>query len=55
MLSLGDSVFAKVSATNLYGESSESEAGNGATVVQVPSAPVGLIFNPDVTDRKSVV
>lgn len=53
-LLLGDSVFAVVSASNVYGESADSEAGNGATILQVPSAPVNLAFDPDVT-TKSVI
>jgi hypothetical protein len=48
-LSLGDSVFATVSTTNFYGESSDSEAGNGATILQVPSAPVSLDFDADAS------
>jgi hypothetical protein len=42
LLVLGDSVRAIVSASNAYGESSASPAGNGATIVTVPDAPVGL-------------
>jgi hypothetical protein len=53
-LQLGDSIFAKVSATNLYGESAFSESGNGATIVLVPSAPVNLANNLAVT-TKSVI
>jgi hypothetical protein len=45
LLTLGDSVYATVSATNLYGESSSSAVGNGATIVTVPDAPINLADN----------
>jgi hypothetical protein len=48
-LSLGDSVYAKVVAINFYGESIESDGGNGATVLVVPSAPVNLQDDTSVT------
>lgn len=48
-LVFGDSVFAKVQATNYYGESQESDAGNGAIIQLVPSAPVNLADNVAVT------
>jgi len=35
-------VWAKVSATNLYGTSDMSSEGNGATMISVPDAPVSL-------------
>lgn len=41
-LNLGDSVYAKIVAINFYGESIESDAANGATVLLVPSSPVNL-------------
>jgi hypothetical protein len=39
-LTLGDSVYATVTASNNYGESLQSAPGNGATIVLVPDAPV---------------
>jgi len=48
-LTLGDSVFAKVVAINFYGESQVSDAGNGGTILYVPSAPVGLADNTAIT------
>jgi hypothetical protein len=48
-LQLGDSVIATVTATNSYGESSPSSTGNGAAILLVPSAPVGLAFNSSIT------
>lgn len=41
-LSLGDSVYAKIIAVNYYGQGIFSSAGNGATCVLVPSAPLQL-------------
>jgi hypothetical protein len=48
-LTLGDSIYATVSATNTYGESSDSPAGNGATMVLVPDSPISVQDNPEVT------
>jgi hypothetical protein len=48
-LVLGNSVLAKATATNVYGESAFSVSGNGAIILQVPSAQVGLSFDPIVT------
>lgn len=38
----GDSIFAKVSATNIYGESEQSVEGNGAYYTRVPDSPISL-------------
>jgi len=38
-------VYATITATNAYGESEASPAGNGATIVQVPDAPIQLADN----------
>lgn len=38
----GDSIYAKVSASNVYGESDQSVDGNGAYYTRVPDAPVSL-------------
>jgi hypothetical protein len=54
MLTLGDSVFAKIVAINYYGMSAESDAGNGATVLYVPSAPVNLA-NDLLTTSASII
>lgn len=48
-MTLGDSVYAKVVAINYYGDSLESDAANGATVLLVPNAPVSLADNVLVT------
>jgi hypothetical protein len=50
----GDSLFAKVIATNSYGNSIESLAGNGCIVVLVPDAPLFLENQPDVTSATQV-
>lgn len=46
---LGDSIFATVTATNKYGESEPSDAGNDAVVLEVPDAPINLADNVQVT------
>ena len=38
----GASVYAKVIATNVYGNSIESDAGNGAVITTTPDAPINL-------------
>jgi len=41
-LAWGDPVYAKVTATNVKGDSLESAEGNGGNIVTVPFAPVNL-------------
>lgn len=41
----GSSVYAKVIATNFYGDSFYSNAGNGAIILAVPDVPINLIEN----------
>lgn len=48
-LEFGDSIFAKVAATNFYGESEFSVQGNGGIVLLVPDAPINLLDNTAVT------
>lgn len=43
LLEWGDSVFAKVIATNLYGDSVESVEGNGAYITINPDPPTSLV------------
>lgn len=45
-----DSVTIKVTAENLYGESTQSSEGSGAIIWLVPDAPITLSNNPAVTD-----
>lgn len=54
LLQLGDSIYATVSATNVYGESAASSEGNGATILTVPDRPVGLSTNI-ATNTKQVI
>jgi hypothetical protein len=53
-LALGDSVFATITASNVYGESQDSPAGNGATIVLVPDAPVGVSDNTLITSATKI-
>ena len=43
MVDGGDSIYAKVSAVNFFGESQLSEEGNGAYYTRVPDAPINLV------------
>ena len=42
-LAWGDDVYAKISATNEKGSSSQSSAGNGAIIITYPDAPLNLV------------
>ena len=48
-LGYGSSVFAKVIAINSYGNSAESEEGNGAVIITAPSEPLSLSNQAEVT------
>jgi hypothetical protein len=48
-LNWGASVYAKIVATNVYGSSTESAAGNGAVLITYPDCPVN--FGEDITLR----
>jgi len=54
LLVLGDSIFATVSATNVYTESLPSSEGNGGIMLTVPYKPVGLATDIP-TNTKSVI
>jgi hypothetical protein len=45
----GSSIFAKVYATNIYGNSIESSGGNGAIILTNPDAPYSLEDVPTTT------
>lgn len=47
-------MFAKVIATNFYGDSSQSTEGNGAIILTVPDAPLSLANNPSVTTKSKI-
>lgn len=53
-LSLGDSVFAKVLGINFYGEGIQSNSGNGATCVLVPTKPLNLRNDGAVTSETRI-
>ena len=42
-LQWGDSVYAKVFATNIYGNSLVSDEGNGAIITTTPDRPLNLV------------
>lgn len=44
----------KVSATNLYGESPQSQVGDGASIWVIPDAPVNFENNAAVTDASKI-
>mgnify|MGYP003336839376 CR=1 FL=1 len=48
-LILGQTIQAKVIATNKYGSSAVSQVGGSALVVLVPSQPLSLANNPAIT------
>lgn len=48
-LAWGDSVYFKVTATNLVGTSGESQAGNGGILLTNPDAPLDLANDSGVT------
>jgi hypothetical protein len=50
MLEWGDSVYAKVLATNVKGSSTYSLQGNGGIILRVPDIPDNLRDMPDVTN-----
>ena len=49
-----EEIYAKVVATNFYGDSDFSEAGNGALTQLVPDAPVNLQNVPEITDATKI-
>jgi len=46
---LGDQVYAKITAINLYGSSLASVPGDGAAVVFLPESPINFANNPVIT------
>ena len=53
-LEWGSSIFAKVYATNVKGDSVESIEGNGAIIIRVPDVPVNLANVPSITSGSTV-
>jgi hypothetical protein len=54
LLQVGDSIWANVVASNLYGDSDVSVDGNGALVALVPDAPVNLQKDAAVTSASVI-
>ena len=46
----GSGIYATVSATNIYGTSAVSLAGNGAVILTVPTEPINLANVPSLTN-----
>lgn len=53
-LVMGDQVYANVIAINSYGSSIISHDGNGAIIMFVPSAPVNLVNNINITSTSQI-
>lgn len=54
-LQMLDSVYAKVIATNYFGDSPESLSGNGALIFLVPDPPSNLAKNPNFVSSESQI
>ena len=54
LLVYGDSVYAKVKATNSIGSSEFSVVGNGAVIITAPDPPTSLADDTFVTDKDQV-
>jgi hypothetical protein len=50
----GDSVYAKFTVTNFYGTSPDSPVGNGATLVNGPSAPLNFAEDRSLTSGYTI-
>jgi hypothetical protein len=50
----GDHVYAKVIASNVYGDSVFSPVGNGAAIQVVPDAPLFFANNAEVTNAYEI-
>lgn len=53
-LEFGSSVWAKVRATNLVGDSSYSAVGNGGILLTTPGPPLSLSDNVAVSDKTQI-
>lgn len=53
-LSWGSSVYAKVLATNIYGNSQVSSEGNGAIITTTPDAPIDLAENTSLRTKSTL-
>ena len=50
----GSSIFAKIIATNSYGDSEASDPGNGAIILTNPDAPINLQDVPGITNANQI-
>lgn len=50
----GDSVYAKLYSTNMFGDSLESDIGNGGLIALVPTAPLDLANQAAVTSYSAI-
>jgi hypothetical protein len=53
-LNWGDSIYAKVKATNIVGDSGKSTEGNGAVILTSPDAPLTLANNEATTSATTI-
>jgi len=53
-LAWGTSVYAKIIATNIYGNSLQSSAGNGAIITTTPDAPINLAENTSFRSKSTI-
>jgi hypothetical protein len=53
-LAWGSIIFVKVTATNIKGSSTVSEAGNGAIILRAPDAPISFINEDTITDEDQI-
>jgi hypothetical protein len=53
-LAYGTSIYAKLVATNVFGDSLESEAGNGAVIVTNPDSPLNIGEMPEYWSASSI-
>lgn len=53
-LPYGSSIFATVTAINVYDKSQTSLEGNGAIILREPDPPVNLANNPDITSGSQI-
>jgi hypothetical protein len=53
-LVMNEEIYAKIIASNYYGDSPQSLAGNGGIVKLVPDAPISLVNDPSSTSATSI-
>jgi hypothetical protein len=53
-LEWGSSIYARLTATNIKGDSLESIEGNGAVIIRIPDAPINLANIPSITTGSQI-